>query len=136
MNPPIPKKGRKVIKVGAISYAHLIKELATGDMTCAELAEATGLHKLTVYQYCRELHAVGAVHIARYEADMRGRHNIKVYKLGEKRDAQRVRIPAKARQAQSRARKESAKLALVMAGKAQYVSSANGRKRFEMLEAA
>jgi len=83
---------RKQVKVNAICYAHLVKSLMHGDMTCTELAEETGLHYTTVLQYTRELHAVGAVHIARYDADARGRHLVKVYKLGIGRDAKRIRM--------------------------------------------
>lgn len=64
---PPSSKGRRLIKVNAISQAKLIKLLIAGDMTCAELSESTGLHYVTVLQYCRELHLAGAAYISRWE---------------------------------------------------------------------
>ncbi len=50
----------KQIKVGALTYAQLIKFMLEGEHTCHELAELTGLHYVTVLQYTRELYAAGA----------------------------------------------------------------------------
>lgn len=130
-----PKKKRNIIKVNAMAYSHLIKALFTGDHTCEELAEITGLHKLTVYQYCRELHKVKAVHICRRDPDRLGRHTVKVYKLGESRDTPPVRMTGAERQAKSRAKEKAMEIAAVMGGTAQYVQAANGRLRFERLAA-
>ncbi len=130
-----PKKRRNTIKVNAMAYSHLIKALFTGDHTCEELAQITGLHRLTIYQYCRELHKVRAVHICRREPDLLGRHNVKIYKLGEAKDAPRVRMTGAERQAATRARAKAKELSAVMGGKAQYVQAANGRLRFERLAA-
>lgn len=46
-------------KVNAMSQAQLIKLLLDGDRTCAELADESGLHYVTVLEYCRELHKAG-----------------------------------------------------------------------------
>jgi predicted ArsR family transcriptional regulator len=76
-----------------------------GDMSCAELADmATGLHYVTVLQYTRELYRAGAAHIARFEADDRGRHIVKIYKIGRAKDAKRVRLTSAQRQARRRER--------------------------------
>ncbi len=72
-----------MIKVNAMSQAQLIKLLLDGTHTCTELAEATGLHYVTVLHYCRELHKAGAAHIHMWEKDSRGRDLLKVYKLGQ-----------------------------------------------------
>ncbi len=130
-----PKKKRNVVKVNAIAYSHMIKALFTGDHTCDELAEITGLHVLTVYQYCRALHAAKAIHICRRDPDKLGRHIIKIYKLGEAKDAPPVRMSGRERQAATRARAKARELAAVMGGGAQYVQAANGRLRFERLAA-
>ena len=98
---------RRQHKVNASAYARLCAAMIPGDLTCAELAEETGLHLVTVYQYTRELHAHGAVHIARREPDARGRHNIKVYKLGPGKDAKPVRLTPAERQARVRERKRA-----------------------------
>ena len=103
-NPP-RNKGKKIIKINAISQAQLIKLLLDGVYTCQELAEQTGLHYVTVLQYTRELHAAGAAYICAWEKDTRGRDAIKIYKIGEHRDAQRKRLTAAQRQAKSRAKR-------------------------------
>lgn len=128
--------GRKTVKVGAIAYAQLIKHLLEGVYTCAELAEATGLHLVTVYHYTRELHAAGAAHIKHFEPDARGRHNVKVFAMGPGRDAKRRKMSGAERQARSRAKVAGAQLAQVMAGKGEYIARANGRKLFKALDAA
>lgn len=91
------------VKVNAMSYALLIKALMPGDLTLTELAEETGLHYVTVRAYCKELHKARAVHIARFEPDTRGRHTIKIYKLGTARDAPRPKLTGAQRQARRRA---------------------------------
>ena len=103
-NPPL-NKGKKIIKINAICQAQLIKLLLDGVYTCQELAEQTGLHYVTVLQYTRELHAAGAAYICAWEKDTRGRDAIKIYKIGEHRDAQRKRLTAAQRQAKSRAKR-------------------------------
>ena len=104
MNPP-NIKGRKAIKINAICQAQLIKLLLDGVYTCHELAEQTGLHYVTVLQYTRELHAAGAAYICAWEKDTRGRDAIKIYKIGEHRDAQRKKLTGAQRQAKSREKK-------------------------------
>ena len=104
MNPP-NIKGRKVIKINAICQAQLIKLLLDGVYTCHELAEQTVLHYVTVLQYTRELHAAGAAYICAWEKDTRGRDAIKIYKIGEHRDAQRKKLTGAQRQAKSREKK-------------------------------
>lgn len=104
MNPP-RNKGKKIIKINAISQAQLIKLMLDGVYTCHELAEQTGLHYVTVLQYARELHAAGAAYICAWEKDTRGRDAIKIYKIGEQRDAQRKKMSAAQRQARSREKK-------------------------------
>jgi predicted ArsR family transcriptional regulator len=104
MTPP-NNKGRKIIKINAISQANLIKLMLYGTMTCKELAEETGLHYVTVLQYTRELHAFGAAHICLWEKDNRGRDSIRVYKIGEGKDAKRQKMTGAERQARSRSKR-------------------------------
>lgn len=103
---PPSSKGRRLIKVNAISQAKLIKLLIAGDMTCAELSESTGLHYVTVLQYCRELHLAGAAYISRWERDRRGSPQVKVYKIGERPDAKRVSMTALQKTQRYRAKKK------------------------------
>ena len=101
---------KRIVKMNALAQAQLIKLLLDGDMSCAELAEETGLHYVTVLQYCRELHRAGAAHICRWEKDCRGRDVIKIYKLGLGRDAKRARLTSAERQARVRGRRQMATL--------------------------
>lgn len=96
--------GKRQIKINAITQAQLIKLLLDGIYTCQQLAHETGLHYVTVLQYTRELHRVGAAHIASWEKDSWGRDMLKVYKLGEGKDARRHKISERERQARYRAR--------------------------------
>jgi len=106
MNPP-RNKNKKLIKINAISQAQLIKAMLNGTLTCQELAEETGLHYVTVLQYTRELHAAGAAHICCWEKDILGRDSIKIYMIGEGKDAKRQRMTAAQRQARSRSKRNN-----------------------------
>ena len=106
--PPNPK-GKRQIKINAILQAQLIKLLLEGTYTCAELAEMTGLHYVTVCQYTRELHRAGAAHIAEWDKDRRGCDVLKIYKLGVGRDKPRQRKTMAERQTASRAKKKQIK---------------------------
>ena len=103
MNRP-SHRGKKIIKINAISQAQLIKAMLDGTMTCQELAEHTGLHYVTVLQYTRELHAAGAAHICCWEKDCYGRDSLKVYKIGEGKDAKRQKMSMAERQARYRSK--------------------------------
>lgn len=109
MNPPNPK-GKRQIKINAITQAHLIKLLLEGTYTCHEMAEMTGLHYVTVCQYTRELHRAGAAHIAGWEKDSRGRDLSKIYKLGVGNDKRRQKKTQAERQEAYRAKKKQIKI--------------------------
>lgn len=109
---PVPpnQKGKRQIKINAITQAQLIKLLLEGTYTCAELAEMTGLHYVTVCQYTRELHRAGAAHISGWEKDRRGCDVAKIYKLGEGTDKRRQKKTQAERQIAYRAKKKQLKL--------------------------
>lgn len=134
---PVPPstKGKRIVKISAFTNALLMKHLLEGIYTCEQLAEETGLHYVTVLQYTRELHRVGAAHIASWEKDVRGRDVIKVYKLGAGKDAKREKLTAVERQARCRKNAKAIEMAKVMSGQGRYVQAANGRLRFEELAA-
>ena len=106
---PPSQKGKRQIKINAITQAQLIKLLLEGTYTCAELAQETGLHYVTVLQYTRELHRARAAHIAGWEKDPRGRDLAKIYKLGAGRDAKRQRKTDAEKQVAYRAKKKQMK---------------------------
>ena len=118
-------------KVNAMSQAQLIKLLIDGDRTCTELAEESGLHYVTVLEYCRELHKAGAAHITRWDKDVRGRDILKIYKLGKGKDAKRQKLTSAQRQERVRIKRRAHEQVLVVQGRGQYVQAANGRLRFE-----
>lgn len=103
--PPNPK-GKRIVKINAMTQARLIKLLLEGTYTCTELAEMTGLHYVTVLQYTRELHRAGAAHIADWEKDSRGRDLAKIYRLGEGSDKPRQKKTQAERQIAYRAKKK------------------------------
>lgn len=128
---PAVLKGRKQIKINKLTTAMLVKEMWAGTYSCEELAEITGLHYVTVLDFARAMHKVGACHISSWEKDTRGRDVIKIYKLGPGKDAKREKLTGAERQQRTRAKVKELQLAQVMAGKAAYVQSANGHLRFE-----
>lgn len=99
------RKPRQIRKLNAMAQAQLILLLLEGTYSCAELAEMTGLHYITVLQYTRELHKAGAAHIASWEKDSRGRDVTKVYRLGRGKDAPRARLSGAERALHYRAKK-------------------------------
>lgn len=96
-----PKRGR-VVKVNAIAYANMVKLMLEGVYTVQELADQTGLHYVTVCQYARELHRVGAAHISAWQPDSRDRDALKIYKIGSGKDKARRRLTASERQRRHR----------------------------------
>ena len=121
-----------MIKVNAMCQAQLVKLLLEGTHTCYELAQATGLHYVTVLHYCRELHKAGAAHIAMWEKDSRGRDLLKVYKLGAGKDAKRRKMTAAERQRKYREKKKHAEMLQVTTGNGEYEARANGRVAFKV----
>lgn len=121
-----------MIKVNAMCQAQLVKLLLEGTHTCYELAQATGLHYVTVLHYCRELHKAGAAHIAMWEKDSRGRDLLKVYKLGAGKDAKRRRMTSAERQRKYREKKKHAEMLQVTTGNGEYEARANGRIAFKV----
>jgi serine/threonine-protein kinase RIO1 len=115
LNPPTTK-GRKIAKINRFTQALLIEAMLDGVYTCAELAEMTGLHYVTVLDYTRELHRVKAAHICGWEKDSKGRDVIKIYKIGRGKDAKREKLSGAERQARTRAKKKALELAQLWMG--------------------
>ncbi|MFM1990267.1 MAG: hypothetical protein RJA99_3224 [Pseudomonadota bacterium] len=113
---PPNNKGRRIFKINAFTQAKLVKLMLEGTYTCAELAEQTGLHYVTVLGYCRAFHREGAAHISMYEKDSRGRDSLKVYKIGPGKDAKRSKLTPAQRQERVRKRKQMAAMLGLTAG--------------------
>ena len=124
------RKGRKVVKVNAMSYAKLLSLLWDGGYTLQELAEETGLHVLTVSDYTKALYKEKMAHIAGWAPDARGRICCRVYKLGPGKDAKRQPLTKAERQAKRREKLKAAKVSAVLAGQGAFHARANGRIAF------
>lgn len=124
------RKGRKVVKVGAMTYAKLLRLLLDGGYTLAELAEETGLHYLTVCDYTTAMYKEKVIHIAGYAPDSRGRITCRVYKIGEGKDAKRSPLTKAQRQAKCREKRKLAAMNAVLAGQGAFEGRANGRVAF------
>jgi hypothetical protein len=109
-------RNKRIVKINAYSYAHLIKLLLDGIYTCEELAQETGLHYVTVLHYCRELYRAKAVHIGSWGMDRTGRDSLKIYKIGAGRDAQRRRMTRAEIARRYRSKRQSQMLNHLMAG--------------------
>lgn len=92
MHKPPSNKGKKISRVNSLSFAQLVKFLNEGLYSCKELADLTGLHYVTVLEYTRAMYRAKAVYICEWEADSRGRSLIKIYKIGNGKDAKRTKI--------------------------------------------
>ena len=106
---------RRARKVNAMSFATLMRLLVEGTRTCRELAQETGLHTPTVYDYMSYLHKYRVVHVCTWEGV--GRNAQRIFMLGDGTDAPR---PKKTRQQihqEYRARKSMADLLSRMVGK-------------------
>lgn len=92
MNKPPSNKGKSISRVNALSFAQLVKFLNEGLYSCKELASLTGLHYVTVLDHTRAMYKAKAIHICEWETDSRGRAMIKIYKMGEGKDAKRPKL--------------------------------------------
>ena len=115
MTPP-HNKGKRIIKINALTQAKLIEAMLDGVYNCQELSEITGLHYVTVLQYTRELHRAKAAHICQWDKDSKGRDVIKIYRIGRGKDAKREKLTAVQRQARHRAKQKAQEVAKIMMG--------------------
>lgn len=105
---------RRGHKVNAMTFSILVKLLMDGTRNCYELAEDTGLHVLTIYDWVREMHRQKIIHICMWEGE--GRASTRIFKFGPGKDAPR---PVKDRSiihAEYRARMKAQQLLHRMAG--------------------
>lgn len=105
-----------MIKVNQLTQAKLIEALLDGVYSCAELAERTGLHYVTVCNYTKELHRIKAAHICHWDTDSRGRQLLKIYKLGRGTDAKRTKMTRAERQTRYRNKQKQLKQIQLFAG--------------------
>lgn len=82
---------KTMVKVNAMSFALLVKEMLAGEYTCEELAERTGLHYVTVLNYTRAMHKAKAAYICAWRMNEKRQYVLKVYGIGEMQDARKPR---------------------------------------------
>jgi hypothetical protein len=122
------------MKVGAFTYAQLLKAMVPGDLSFQELADATGLHYMTVIEYVREMRKAGVAHVAGWQEDCNGRMNLKCVKLGPCKDVPCPKLTKCERSARYRAKKRAAGLLAITAGRAAATVQKNGRLKIERVE--
>lgn len=99
--------GRPAIKMGAITYAQMIRLLHGKPHTKAELAEATGLHVQTINDYVNALHDEDMIHVVDWGKDTLGRQATPIYIWGMGIDAPRTPKTVNQRQRDWRARRRA-----------------------------
>ena len=114
---PVPNmRGRKPVRINALTNAALIKYLLLATHTVPELAELTGLHYRTVLRYLQALRRAGILHICAWEQDHRGRDNLRVFKLGPGQDLKKSKLTPAQRQQRVRDKRKHLKMIHAMAG--------------------
>lgn len=121
------------MKLNATFTALLIRELVDGPYTYADLGEHTGLHYCTVRDLVKALRERNLVRVAEWHTDARGRHSLAafVFDASGKPDAVKPKFTQYQRLQRRRDKVKRMKEAAVMAGRGQWVQSANGKLRFE-----
>lgn len=105
---------RRGHKVNALCFSILVKLLYEGTRNCYELADDTGLHVLTIYDWTREMHRQGIIHICMWDGE--GRNSVRIFKMGPGKDAPRPIKPRSRIHAEYRAKQKAAQLLQRMAG--------------------
>lgn len=89
-----------------LAIAEIISTMAvTKGASVAEMVQYSGWHKLTVWRLMRNFKKRGAVHIAGWENDSRGRASISLWALGPGEDA-----PKPGRRTKEQARLQDSRL--------------------------
>ncbi|APW43323.1 winged helix-turn-helix domain-containing protein [Rhodoferax saidenbachensis] len=98
------------VRLGALSMAKVMRALMDGPCSIQELKVISGLSINTLHEYMRALRKEGVAHIGAWEKDATGRDSLRVYKLGNDKDAPRSK-KSKAEVARDcRKRKQDAQL--------------------------
>lgn len=80
---------KRQVKLGAMSFAKVLRALTDGPSSAQELQEATGLSLETLHNLMRALRKEKLAHIGSWEKDALGRDTIRIYRLGPGQDAPR-----------------------------------------------
>lgn len=106
-------------KLGPRCYAQIIRLLADGDQTPAELCEETGLHYRTVVDYVNALHKERCIYVVAWSRDSKNRYAIRSFALGNEPDAKKPAAQVKAIKALAyRIRKHEARTFVALSSRA------------------
>lgn len=79
----------KRVRLSHLTTAKVIKALLEGSSTAHDLAEASGLHIITVYEFMRAMRKLRVAHICGWDQDSLGRDAIAVFAIGPGKDVRR-----------------------------------------------
>lgn len=105
---------RRAHKVNAMTFSILCRLMMDGTRTCKELADESGLHIMTVYDWTATLHKYGVIHICMWEGE--GRNSVRIFRFGPGTDSPRPIKPRSKVHAEYRAKKKAMQLLQRMAG--------------------
>jgi hypothetical protein len=112
-----PTRRKDPVRIGMYTNALLMRHLIEGKMTSYELADATGLHYITVLRYLKELRKQHILFIAGWTNTITAGGRARIYKLGREVDVPKPRaLSVQERQARSRAKQRRIKAARAATG--------------------
>lgn len=91
----------KKVRMTAMTFALMMKELDAGASTVAQLQEATGLAKATLYDYLRELRKAGLVYVAGFDRAANNCPMIPLYEWGPGKKDKKVKAISVAEKARN-----------------------------------
>jgi hypothetical protein len=84
-----PPQGKKQVKLNAVMFSIMLEDLLRGPCTAQEIADSSGMALLTTQKTLRAMYRRGVVHISGWELDAAGRCTVRVFALGEGKDARK-----------------------------------------------
>jgi DNA-binding transcriptional ArsR family regulator len=112
------KPRRDPVRIGMLTNALLMRHLVEGKMTRQQLADATGLHYITVSRYLHELRKQHILYVASWLRGTEPKAKAQqIFKLGAQPDVPKpAPLTAQERQARTRAKKRRIKQARALTG--------------------
>lgn len=104
--PTLKQLALRPMQPHALAVGKMVRMLGRGT-SAWEIREDTGMHKTTIYRYICAMRKEGAIHIAWWAKDTRGREATPIYALGALADAKRKPMTVRERARRYRARKKT-----------------------------
>ena len=102
--------------VNSLAYANMVRAFVDGPHTVHDVAEITGFSLFTARHHTLSLYSRGAVHIAHWEQDSRGRYCTPAYAIGNKKDAIKPKVTNSQRGKAYRGRQETQRIIAALRG--------------------